>query len=192
VRPSRSRTRTPSSGSAANSVIRIAWLRRTRSASLVGVPTAGAIPPLEATQRCRRVRRSQSQRLRSRSSRSWQNPKSRDPDFRANRSPQREPTPGTGQRAGPRAFARDSRRTAVSQSHAPAHPGGEFVNRAEIVRLQFRVVIQDFPFGHAGGEPTQDVPHGDAQPADTRLAGPFAWLDCDAGNHDSSISLPQE
>src|ERR1035438_2066266 len=82
-----------------------------------------------------------------------------------------------------------SRQTAASQSHTPTHPGGKLVNRTEIVRLQFRVVIEDFLFCHARGEPTQHIPYRDAQPADTRLAGALAWLDHDAGSHASSISL---
>ena len=70
----------------------------------------------------------------------------------------------------------------------PAHTGGKLVYGAEIIGLQFRVVIEDLLFRHARGEPTQHIPHGDAQPADTRLAGAFAWLDRDA----SSISDASE
>jgi hypothetical protein len=84
-------------------------------------------------------------------------------------------------RGGRRVCARDSRRTAVSQSHMAAQPSGKFVHRPEILRLQLRVIVKDLLFRHAGGEPIQHVPNCDAQPADTRLAGAFAWLDRDAG-----------
>src|ERR1035441_8428888 len=84
---------------------------------------------------------------------------SRDPDFRASRPLQHEPHPGTTQRAGRRVCARGSRQTAVSQSHTPTNPGGKFVYRTEIIRLQFRVVIEDLLFCHARGEPNQHIPY---------------------------------
>ena len=55
-----------------------------------------------------------------------------------------------------------ARRTTISQGNTPAH---------------------------ASGEPIQYVPYRDTQPADTRLAGAFSWLDHDARTHLSRISL---
>jgi hypothetical protein len=73
--------------------------------------------------------------------------------------------------------------------HTPAHPGGKFVYRTEIIGLQFRVVIEDLLLRHARREPAQHIPYGDAQPADARLAGALAWLDRDSGRHSSSMAL---
>jgi hypothetical protein len=80
----------------------------------------------------------------------------------------------------------------VEQSHASTQPCGKLVNRTEIVRLQFRVIIEDLLLGRAGREPLQHVPSGDAQPADRRLAGEFTGLDRDAGTHLSRVSLARD
>jgi hypothetical protein len=74
-------------------------------------------------------------------------------------------------------------------SDAPTQLGGKFVHCPEIVRRQFRVVIEDLLFGHASGEPVQHIPYSNSQSADTRLASAFARLDRDAGSHASRISL---
>jgi hypothetical protein len=115
-----------------------------------------------------------------------------DPGFRASQTRQREPSQGTNQRGGRRVCASGFRRTAVSQSHASTQPCGKLVNRTEIVRLQFRVIIEDLLLGRAGREPLQHVPSGDAQPADRRLAGEFTGLDRDAGTHLSRVSLARD
>src|SRR5205823_3772944 len=99
------------------------------------------------------------------------------------------PKPGITLRGGRRVCARGSRRTAISQRHTPAQPGGKLVNGAEIIRFQLRVIIEDLLLRHACGEPIQHVPYRDAQPTDTRLAGAFAWLDRDTGAHALRISL---
>jgi hypothetical protein len=64
--------------------------------------------------------------------------------------------------------ARDSRRTAASQSHALTHAGSKFVHSTEIIRLQFRVVVKDLRFRHTRSEPGEHIPHSNPQPANTR------------------------
>jgi len=106
------------------------------------------------------------------------------------RTPQHEPNRDTVRTVVRRAYAKDSRRKAASQGDTPAHVGGEVVDRGKIVRLQFRVVVEDFLLGHSGGEPAQDIPNGDAESTYARLTGPFSGLDADSGRHDLSVASP--
>jgi hypothetical protein len=106
----------------------------------------------------------------------------------ANRTQPHGLIPDTVQIAERQACATGSRRKAASQSNTPAHVGGEVINRGKIVRLEFRVVVQDFLLGHSRCEPTQHVPNGDAEPAHTRLTGPFSGLDADSSSHDPRIA----
>ena len=67
--------------------------------------------------------------------------------------------------------------------------GGKVVNRGKIVRLQFRVVVKDLLLGHSSCGPAQHIPDGDAEPAHTRLSGPFSGLDPENEAHEAGRLL---
>ena len=185
----RSNTRTPSWGSATNSVIRLASRRSTVPHLSSGVSSARATPLWVAVPWWWRVRRNPSRRSQSRSRLPWRTPRLHDPGVRATRPPPHGTIQGKAQRGGQKAYGRGFRQRAALQRHASAHPSGKFIHCREIIGLQFRVVIEDFFFGQARTEPTEHVPYGDAQPPNAGLTRALAGLNHDSGRHFSSISL---
>ena len=74
-----------------------------------------------------------------------------------------------------------SHREGASQLDTAAHLDREIKNGLKILWLKIGVVFENLLLRCAGCKPAEDVPHGDAQAADARLAGALAGLDCDAG-----------
>ena len=84
-------------------------------------------------------------------------------NYASAKTPDPTDSPSASQPAKPAASPTDEPEAKPSESaSAPADSGGELIDGAEILGLQFGIIVQDLPLGHAGGEPTQDVPNRDA------------------------------
>src|SRR5436309_3371428 len=86
----------------------------------------------------------------------------------------------TGQPTCRRVGGTSSRRAAVSQSNAPSHSGGVFVNSPEIISLQLGIIADDLIFAHTCREPAEHVPNRDPQSPDAGLTRTFTRLDLDS------------
>ena len=49
----------------------------------------------------------------------------------------------------------------------------------DVLPGQVRIILDDLRVGHAGSQPTKHITHGDADPADARLAPTLAWFQGD-------------
>ena len=99
----------------------------------------------------------------------------------------------SGNRSARRATSRreDSHRREASQSNAPTDPSGVFVHSAEIIFLQFRIILNDLVFRLTVGQPSENVPDGYPQIPDAGLAGALPRLDGNArvvhGSHNPTL-----
>ena len=76
-----------------------------------------------------------------------------------------------------------------SQGDSLANSGRIVVDSGKISDFQFRIFLNDLLFGHSCREPAKNIPDGDAQATDARLARTLPRLNSDSLAHGTRVTL---